>query len=63
MKTKTKTIDEVCRQPNGSFNKFIKRKNELLRIIEKNRKDRIYAIRNNQPIPELGFEVELWMVV
>jgi len=46
-----------------SIKEFIKKKNEYIRLIEQNRKDRIKASRNNQPLPELGFEAELWMVV
>lgn len=57
-----KTIDDVCGQPKGSFKNFIKQKEEILRKVEANRRARILAARNGQPLPELGFEVELWMV-
>jgi hypothetical protein len=45
-----------------SFKEFIDKKNEYIRKIEQNRKDRIYAVKNNLPLPELDFEVELWML-
>ena len=59
---KTNTIDEVCNQPHGTFKKFIAWKENVIRQVEENRKARIRAARNNQPLPSLGFEVELWML-
>ena len=62
MKT-TKTIDEVCGKPEGSFKRFIELKNEYTAKIEQNRKNRIKAFKNHELLPELDFEVEMWMVV
>lgn len=57
-----KTIDDVCGQPKGSFKNFIKQKDEILRKIDANRRERIKAHRAGLPLPELGFEVDMWMV-
>jgi hypothetical protein len=45
-----------------SFKEFIDKKNEYIRKIEQDRKNRIYAAKNNLPLPKLDFEVELWML-
>ena len=45
MKTKLKTIDEVCNQPPGTFRKFIERQEEILINIERERKERIRRSR------------------
>lgn len=42
---KAKTIDELCKQPAGSFKKFIKEKENFLLSLEKERKERIRASR------------------
>ena len=59
---KAQTMDEFCGNPPGTFKKFIQERETRMQAIEQHRKDRIRAIRNNQPVPELGFEVELWML-
>jgi len=59
---KTKTIDDICGSSEGTFHDFIKRKNEILRLVEENRKVHIRAHRAGKPLPELPFEVELWML-
>ena len=58
---KTKTIDDVCGKPEGSFKKFIELQHERAAKIEQNRKDRIKAFKNHEVLPELDFEVEMWM--
>ena len=57
-----KTIDDICKQPKGSFQAFVNCTRELQRTIEENRKARIRARREGKPLPELPFEVELWML-
>lgn len=42
---KTKTIDEFCNQPAGSFQKFCEEKRKFLQSIETERKVRIRAQR------------------
>ena len=44
-KAKTKTIDEFCNQPPGSFQKFIEEERKLLQSVEAERKERIRATR------------------
>lgn len=58
----TKTIDELCGEPEGSYKQFVKQKESYQQKIEANRKARIAAHRQGLPLPELGFEAELWMV-
>jgi len=43
--SKAKTIDEVCKQPEGSFAKFIQQKENFQRSLEAERKERICAAR------------------
>ena len=42
---KLETIDETCKQPAGSFKKFIEKKENHLRSLEQQRKARIRAAR------------------
>jgi len=42
---KTKTLDEVCGQPKGSFKLFIEKQRQELQGIERERKSRIIANR------------------
>lgn len=51
MKTKLKNIDEVCGQPAGSFEKFIKDKEQFQKDLEIHRKARIQAIKHGLPLP------------
>lgn len=39
------TIDEFCGQPEGSFKKFIEKKESFLRQLEQERKERIRKAR------------------
>ena len=45
---KAKTIDEVCGQPHGSFQKFVEAQRRALQEIERERKERIRRLRNKQ---------------
>jgi len=45
---KTKTIDEFCGQPAGSFQKFVEAQRRELQEIERERKERIRKLRNKQ---------------
>jgi hypothetical protein len=42
---KLETIDETCKQPAGSFKKFIEKKETHLRNLDQQRKARIQAAR------------------
>jgi len=42
---KPKTIDEYCKQPEGSFQKFVLQKKAFLASLETERKDRIASSR------------------
>ena len=42
---KSKTIDELCRKPAGSFSKFIAEKKAFQQALESERKERIRACR------------------
>jgi len=48
MKKKPITIDEHCGQPQGSFKKFLKEKEDFLKKLEEDRKTRIRAARKNK---------------
>lgn len=45
---KAKTIDEVCGQPVGSFQKFVEAQRRELQEIERERKERIRKLRNKR---------------
>jgi hypothetical protein len=57
MKPKLETLDECCGNPPGTFEKMLEEKDRMCKLYEQHRKDRIHAIRNNLPVPELGFEM------
>jgi hypothetical protein len=63
MNKKLKTIDDVCGNPAGTFKKYIEEQKTRDRLIAEHTIARRNAIRNNLPIPELGFKLELWMCV
>jgi hypothetical protein len=58
-----KTLEEAFSLPPGSFAKHIAEREELQRKIAEHQVACIRAHRAGLPRPELGFEVELWMIV